>query len=189
MRIALNQTHRRFSAKPDVGFVDHHHRFAVGLQQALDLGQRQQPPGGGIGIGENDAAVGDKIILDANLKAVRERDFLVLNIVQAAIHRIKTVGDIGKQDRLIVFQQRQKRVRQHLVGAVADKHLRKLYTMKFRNRFAQPVRMGVRVQPQAVSRLQMQGFQHLRAWSVGIFIGVELDQIGQLGLFARHVRR
>jgi hypothetical protein len=47
----------------------------------------------------------------------------VIDAVEAAIDRVEAVGDVRKQDRLLVLEQRHEGVRQHLVRAVADEDL------------------------------------------------------------------
>ena len=71
----------------------------------------------------DDAAILPSVIVDANLEMFIERNRDALDAVQLTINRIKTVGNIGQQDRLFVLEQRHERVRQHFVGTVANKNL------------------------------------------------------------------
>ena len=88
-----------------------------------------------------------------------------------------------------MLQQCHKGVRQYFVRAVADKHLIGGDSMERGNTRAQPIRARIRIQPQGLGSLCAHRLQYLRTRSVGILIGVELDQIGQFGLLARHVGR
>ena len=88
-----------------------------------------------------------------------------------------------------MLEQGQKRMRQHLVGAVADEHLLGGDAMQCGNGRAQPVGTRVGIQAQRVGGFRTHGVQHTRAGAVGVFVGVELDQVGQLRLLARHIGR
>ncbi|MNC40717.1 hypothetical protein D3C75_894440 [compost metagenome] len=79
-------------------------------------------------------------------------------------------------------------VRQHLVRTVADEHLCRGHAVVLGHRLLQPVTVRVRVQAQVVVQLAAHGLQRLGRRAVGVFVGVQLDQAGQLGLLARHVR-
>ena len=106
------------------------------------------------------------------------------------------VGDVREQQRarravaVAVVEQRHEGMRQHLVRAVADEDLLGIQPVHPGDALAQCGGAGVRVQAQPIgvaAQLGHQRIQHLRAGRVGVLVGVELDQVGQLGLLTRHV--
>ena len=60
-------------------------------------------------------------------------------------------------------------------------------TMKLRQFFAQGLRGGIGIKPQAVIDRRFDGREHFGRRRVGIFVRVELDQPFDLWLLARHV--
>jgi len=86
-----------------------------------------------------------------------------------------------------MLEQAVKGMRQHFVRAVADEHLRHLYTVVVRHSLLQALAIGVRIQPQAVVDFRLHGGDCPRRRAIGILVGVELDQLAQLGLLARHI--
>ena len=187
VRIAVDQLDRRLAAEVDVGLVHQHHGIRIGLQQLLDGRQTQNATGRSIGIGEDDAAIGARIILDANLELLIQSDRLERNAVQTAVHRVEAVGHVGEQQRFAVLKQAMEGMRQHFVGAVADKHLRRAHTVVIGHGLLQAVTVRIRVQTQAVIQLGLHGRNRLGRRAIGILVGIELDQLGQLGLLTRHI--
>lgn len=60
-------------------------------------------------------------------------------------------------------------VRQHLVGAVADKYLGGAYTVVVGHRLLQAIAVGVRIQTQVVIDLGLHGGNRLGRRAIGVF--------------------
>ena len=188
VRVTIHQADCRLPAKVDVGFVDHHHRVRVGVEYLLDRFQRQQTTGRRIRVREDDAAIGSGVIGRLDLELCIQRYGLELDAVQPAIHRIKAVADVRKQQRLVVLKQAIEDMGQHFVRAVAQKHLTGLHAVIAGHRLLEQVAVRVRVQAQVVIELGLHGRKGFGRRAVRVFVGVELDQSGQFRLLARHVR-
>ncbi|MNC61072.1 hypothetical protein D3C75_1109960 [compost metagenome] len=106
----------------------------VGLEQLLDSLQRQQATSRGIGVREDDPAIGLGIILDPNLELFVQRYRLEGNSIQTAINRIEAVADIREQQRCAVLEQTVENVCQHFVRTVAEEHLVALDPVVIRHR-------------------------------------------------------
>ncbi|MCY1260240.1 hypothetical protein D9M70_84830 [compost metagenome] len=185
--VAVHQADRGLAAEVDIGLVHQHHAVGVGLEQALDGLQRQQAAGRGVRVGEDDAAIGTLVVLDADLELFVQRQRLEIDAVQAAIDRVEAVGDVREQQRSVVLEQRVEGVRQHLVGTVADEHLARLDAVVVGHRLLQAVGVRVRVQAQVVGRRGADRLDDLRRRAIGVLVGIQLDQPGQFRLLARHV--
>jgi hypothetical protein len=134
-----------------------------------------------------DGHIGGRV--DAEI--VGKRHGAVIDAVQPAIDRVEAVGDVGEEDRRVVLEQGHESVRQHLVRAVADEDLLRRHAMRAGDGRLEQVGVRVGVEAQAcriVAEFRLDRRQHARRGRVGIFVGVELDQVGDLGLLARHVR-
>ncbi|MNE66005.1 hypothetical protein D3C80_1615330 [compost metagenome] len=81
VRVAIHQTDGGLATEVDVGLIHQHHRIWIGLEQTLDCLKRQQATGRGIGVGEDDAAVRARVILDADLELLVQRQRLERNAV------------------------------------------------------------------------------------------------------------
>ena len=163
-------------------------------EQAFDFSERQQLPGRGIRVGNDDAAVFARVVVDTDFEVVVESDGNAFNAVQTAVNRVKAVGDIGQQNRLVVFEQGHEGVCQHFVGTVTNKDLRwcdgKFGKVRG-NGLLEAVGIGVRVEAQGRAvdtEFALHGGHRVRGRRVGVFVGVQLDQVGQLGLLSRNVR-
>ncbi|MNZ50347.1 hypothetical protein D3C78_681330 [compost metagenome] len=185
--VAVHQGDRRIATEIDIRLVHHHHRIRVGLEQLLHGVQRQQAAGGRVGIGEDDAAVGACVVLDPDLELLIQRYRLEGDAIKPAVDRVEAVGHVGEQQRLAVLEQAVEGVGQHLVRAIADEHLARLHTVVLGHRMLQAVAVRVRVEAQVVAHFRLHGRHRLRRRTIGILVGVQLDQFGQLGLFARNV--
>ena len=104
----IHQRNGRLTTEIDIGFVHQHHGSGILLKQLFNCCQWQQTTGGCIGVGKNNAAiltgVCAGIIGDINLKMFIQRNLFRLNAVQAAIHRIKAVGNIREQQRFAMLK-------------------------------------------------------------------------------------
>jgi imidazoleglycerol-phosphate dehydratase len=193
--MAIDQCDRRFSAEVDIGLIDDDRRLRMQSEQAFDRDQRHQLASRGVGVGDDDAAIRARIVVDVDSKVVTERNRDVLDSVQLAIDRVEAVTDVGHQDRHFVLEQRHENMRQHFVGAVAEKDLRRLHTEHsevFGNGRLEAiaVRVGVEAQVRAVAaQFGLHRRQRERRRRVGVLVGVELDEVLDLGLFARNVGR
>jgi hypothetical protein len=104
-------------------------------------------------------------------------------------HGIEAVGDVRKQQRLRLFQERDERMREHFVRTVADEHLFGFHTVICGERLAQLPRLGIGIEPQGVGCGGSHRFQRERRRAERAFVGVELHQICEARLLARHVGR
>ncbi|MNT06611.1 hypothetical protein D3C72_1412870 [compost metagenome] len=86
-----------------------------------------------------------------------------------------------------MLQQTVEDVREHFVRTVAEENLIALHTVILGDGGFQQVAVRVRVQTQVVIQFGLHRCQGFWRRAVRVFIGVELDQFGQLRLFARHV--
>ena len=77
---------------------------------------------------------------------------------------------------------------QHFIRTVAQEHLIGLHTVVLGHGLLEQVAVGVRVQTQVVIDLGLHRCQRFRRRPVGVFVGVELDQLGQLRLLTGHIR-
>ena len=187
LRKTSDQADRRFAAEIDIGLVDQHHRGGIGLQQPLDLSQRQQAAGGRVGVGQHDAAVVTAVVVDAHAEPIVEGHTLRGQPVKPAVHRIEAVGDIRKQHRPAMIEQAEERVRQHFVGTVAHEHLRRRQAVQLRQRFLEGARIRVGIQAQRVVRRLADGGQHAWGGTQRMLVGIQLDQSVDARLFAGHV--
>src|SRR5690606_37660831 len=131
--------------------------------------------------------ISTEIIGDIYLEIFIQRNRFRFNAVQAAIHRIKAVGNIRKQQRLAVLEQSMEGMRQHFVRTVTDKHLIGLYTVIPGHRLFQAVAIRVGVQTQIVVNLSLHRRNGFGRWAVRIFIGIQLHQPRHFRLFTRHI--
>jgi hypothetical protein len=104
-------------------------------------------------------------------------------------HGIKGVGNVRKQQRLRLFQQRDESMREHFVGTIADEHLIGLHAVMGGERLAQFRRFGIGIEPQSIGGDGSHRFQRERRRAERALVGVELHQIGDARLLARHIGR
>lgn len=191
LRELVHQPGGRLGAEVHIGFIDHDHRVAIALQQPAHLGQGQGHAGGCVGVGEDDAAVGPgtQIVVHPDGEVLVQRDLARGDAVEPGVDRVEAVGDVRVQQRRLVAQQGHEDMGQHLVRPVADEHLLGLQAVVAGNGLAQRGGLRVGVEAQRLAGLLGNGLQHPRAGRVRAFVGVELDQPGDLGLLARHIGR
>ena len=164
-------------------------------RQAFDVGERQESARRRVRIGDDDAAVILPIVVDADVKGIAEWDGAVLDAVKATIDRIEAVADVRHQHRPSVAEQAHEDVSEHLVGTVADEDMCRADVAVGEVRGdgrSQMVCVGVGIQAQAGSIAAELGLDRLddaRRRRVRIFVGVELDEVGELGLLAGNIRR
>jgi hypothetical protein len=87
-----------------------------------------------------------------------------------------------------VLEQRVEGVGQNFIGTIADKYVAGRHAVVIRHSLLQAVTIRVRVQTQVVVQLALHGRQRFGRRAIRVFIGVELDQLGHLRLFTRHIR-
>src|SRR5690606_40828939 len=104
----------------DVGLVDHHHRVCIALQQSGNGLQVEQPAGGRVGIGEDDAAIGLQVVLEHDFEVLVQRNAAIIDLIKTAVNRIEAVGDVREQQRLLVLEQAHEGMGKHLAGAAGD---------------------------------------------------------------------
>jgi imidazoleglycerol-phosphate dehydratase len=78
-------------------------------------------------------------------------------------------------------------VGEHLVRTVADEDLLRLHAVALGDAALERVGIGVGVELAALVGGGTDRFQRARRGAVGVLVGVELDQLGELGLLARDV--
>ena len=93
------------------------------FEQSGDLRARQRDAGRRVGIGDHDRARLAPIILDPDAHSVVQRHGLAGEAEQLRPHGIEAVGDVRKQQRLRLLQERDECMREHFVGTIADEHL------------------------------------------------------------------
>ena len=86
-----------------------------------------------------------------------------------------------------MLEQTRKRMRQHFIGAIADKHLGRRQTVVLRDTAAQRAGGRVRVAAQLVGIQRANRVEHPGGRRVGVFVGVELEQILKRRLLAGRV--
>ena len=151
---------------------------------------RQQAAGRRVRIGEDDAAVGLHVISRVDAEIVGQRHGDVIDAVQPAVDRVEAVGDVREENRRLVLQQRHEDVGQHFVRAVADENLLWRHAVQPGDGGLEQIGVGIGVEAQACgvgAEFRLNRRQHLGRGRVGVLVGVELDQVGDLGLLARHV--
>jgi len=79
-------------------------------------------------------------------------------------------------------------VGEDFVRAVADEDLLRLEAVAPGERRLQGVGVGVGVQAQRLAGGGADRFERARRGAVGVLVGVELDQVVELGLLARNIR-
>ena len=92
------------------------------FEQSGDF-RAQQRVAGRFGIGDHDRARLAPIILDPDAHFVVQRHSLAGEAEQLRPHGIKAVGDVRKQQRLRLFQERDECMREHFVRAIANEDL------------------------------------------------------------------
>ena len=88
-----------------------------------------------------------------------------------------------------MLEKRLKHVGEHFVRAVANEHLLRRKAMKPPEGLSELCGVRVRVETQRVTIDSGQDLQHLRRRWIGIFVGVQLDQLLAPRLLPRHVGR
>ena len=163
--------------------------------QPFYLGERQQLPGRCVRVGEDDPAVVARVVVDADLELLAEWNGDAVDTVQLAIHRVEAVGDVRQQERLIVLEQRHEGMREHFVRTVADEDVARTDAEVGEmscDGFLQAIGVRIGVEAKRVSvgtHLRVHrgnGVWRRRIW---VLVGIQLDEVGQLGLFARNVGR
>ena len=187
VRVTIDQGNRRLAAEIDIGLVDQHDGLGIGLQQPLDRVERQQAAGRRVRVGKDDAAVRSLVIGDVDLELLVQCNGFVGDAVQPAVDRIEAVADIRKQQRAAMLEQPMKRVRQHFVGTVTDEYLGRLHIVVVGDGLLEALTIGVRIQAQAIVDFRLHRSDRPRRRAVGVLVGVELDQLAQLGLLAWHI--
>ena len=96
----------------------------------------------------------------------------------------------GKRIGAVVLEQGHEDMGQHFVRTIADEDLLRSHAVPPGDGRLEQVGVRVGVEAQArrvVAEFRLDRRQHLGRGRVGVLVGVELDQVGDLGLFARHV--
>src|SRR5690606_24862449 len=78
---------------------------------------------------------------------------------------------------------------QYFVRAVAHKHLIQPHAVGLSNGFPQRRGIRIRIQTQCISRLFTYGIYGPRRRAVRMLVGIQLEQIIDFGLLARHIWR
>src|SRR5690606_22829257 len=147
------------------------------LEYLLDRLERQQYSGGGIGVGEDDAAILTPIVPGTDSEVFRQWQCLGFDSVQPAVDRIEAVADVRYEYRFVMLEQRVEDVRQYLIRAVADKYLRRHDAIIPGDGFFQFICIRRGIQTQRIVQLTADGLDHPGRGSVGVLVGIEFDQI------------
>src|SRR5258708_38694566 len=80
--------------------------------------------------------------------------------------------------RRIVLEQRLEDVRQDLIRTIANEYVCRRDSMAQGNGLPQPFADWIGIEPQRIADFGTQRLQYPRTGAVGIFVGIELDQVG-----------
>jgi hypothetical protein len=142
-----DESNRALAAEIDIGLVDHHRDVGMIFEPPSDLRARQRDAGRRVGISDHDRARAAPIILHPDAHFVVQRHGLADEAEQSRPHRIKAVGDIRKQQRLRLFQQRHECMGEHFVRAIANEDLFGLHAVMGGKHLAQLRRLGIGIKP------------------------------------------
>ena len=87
-----------------------------------------------------------------------------------------------------MLKQAMKNVRQHFIRAVTHKHLSTGDTVIVGNFSFQRICIGRGIETQAVIQLSLNGLGHAGRRTIGVFVGIELDQVFDFRLLTRNIR-
>ena len=183
----LDQRHSGISAKIHVGLIDHDHLIGQATAESADGLQVDGLAGRRIGIRENHGTGVTRNGLQIQRKILVERHSLSRDAIELAIHRIKAVGDIRVNQRAAMVEQGLKGEGQDFVRAVAHKHMVAADPVILGNALAQCGGIRVRIEAQVTIGGGPDCLKHPRRRRVGALVGVEFDQLGDLGLLTRGV--
>ena len=110
------------------------------------ISARQRDASRRVGIGDHDRPRLAPIILDPDAHSAVQRHRLVSDAEQLRPHGIEAVGDVWKQQRLRLLQERDESVREHFVRTT-DEHLFGLHAVMGGERLAQLRRLGIGIKP------------------------------------------
>ena len=97
--VAVGQRNGRFPAEIDIGFIDDDDRVPICRKDLLDGVDAELASCRRVGVGEDDAAVGLRVIGRVDREVVGQRHGAVVDAVQRAIDRVEAVGDVREEDR------------------------------------------------------------------------------------------
>ena len=86
-----------------------------------------------------------------------------------------------------MLEQRLEGMGQHLIRSIANKYVRRCQTVVIGNGRFELVRIGIGIKLQPIRNFSLNRSQHLGARPIGVFVGVEFDEIAELGLLTRHI--
>ncbi len=123
-----------------------------------------------------------EVVGNLKLQRLIKRRGVETNLVKPAIHLVEAVGNVWKQDWLVLLEKSIKGVRQHLIGSVSDEYVVGLERVMVSDSLLQAGRLGIRIQAQGTTGSLMQCRQHCRRGWIGVFVGMELDQPWHAGM-------
>jgi hypothetical protein len=186
--MARDQRHGALGAEVDVSLVDHNELVRMFGYKPPDRLARKPNARGRVRIRQNDSAARPPVVDNLHPHCGIERHFLVTDSIEAAIDRIEAVGDVGEQERRIVFQKGLEGVGQNLIRAVPDEHLLGRHTAMGRDRLAQSQGARIGIEAQTIRRRGDRS-ERARRRRVRILVGIELDDAILPWLLARHIWR
>ena len=86
-----------------------------------------------------------------------------------------------------MLEQSVKGVCEHLIRSIDNKYVGCGHFMAHGNSLPQAFAQRIRIKAQRLPNFGAQRFQYPGTGTVGVLVGIEFDQVGQLGLLARHI--
>ena len=135
-------------------------------------------------MGKDDVGLAHKL-LSRQGKILVKRNLAAGDAVKLGPDGIKAVRNIGKYQ--VPVKKALKAEGENLVGAVAGKDPVCGQTIGLADGGSQRVAFRLWVKPQQSWVKALEHLPHAGRGRIGIFVGIQLDQIGQLGLLPRHI--
>ena len=174
-------------AEVHIGLVHHHHRLRVGVCNLPEGVERQVPAGGGVGVGDDHAAVAPQKLLHRHTEILVQGNLPVVQAEELSVDRVKAVCNVGEHHSLPRGKEGVEAHGQHLVGAVAHKDLLRAQAVVGGDGLPHFGALRVGIEPQGAARLLPDGLRHHGGGGVGVFIGVQLDKLPVPGLLPRRI--
>ena len=159
----------------------------VALQDFLDGAAGQGQTGGGVGVGDDDGLVQAVIIRRVESEIFFQRDDVAGDVHQSAPDAVAAIGDVCIGQRVVLVAEGPQGEEKVLVTAVAGHDLIRLQAKVHRRRFQQVGAGGVGVETELFHLGLAHRPHHGRRGEIRAFVGVQLNVLLVLRLFARGV--